>query len=749
MALLARRFSVDEICAAVRTARLHIPPCVTTDTTPIADLWELMYILTSDDAWRGGVARYVDQFLQDSARFVAERLLHRTQPEVYNPVDFMVHNFDRMRDPGFVRLLRVHLLAYHSVYQLNFVMEEVPPVLMYDRNVKEHSAIHIAIVYNAAPLVVLATLLEARVDVNRPMTNGTTPIMIAASAPRLALPVQKLDLLLRYGAAIDNVNLKFKTVLHHGVAAGNIEGVRLLLDARTRQIEAAVHKEYEYEDSDEDEDEDDDANSERSDESLSEVTDTVDACESSITQPTTTFKAPTDTSLQTDGETRALFAYKSRLCTGHLGRTLQGTAMGPVPLGWSGPVPWVGQFSSWHSPAGVVDRIENRLRCTTPMRVDLLNMRNVHDDTVLSFAAATPNMTYNARNEMVSMLLQAGADPEYETCSGLCQNSSVAVPGHQRIRQRTVENNFLVKGIITCEEQLDTGTFIVRVRLLKDGYTSDVCFDVDSCSAFINEDVTMYPASAPLSDHQLEELFIGCSGQTFDFWLRDEAFDCTFDGVDFSLFYKVTDRLPGEEGMDDILCIEIIAESAITYFEDNMGRVSMRFPRGPVPHAVVVNETIAADTAYMSGFRMHKHYTLLQQAAVCKSQSERARMLTVARPLCNPLLRLQPPHPLYGYTALELLEYTICVDGMDPVPPHARYNSSVDARWLKLLQKDFDDFMQVVFRDHALTASVDINAAYNRIYAATNGRGCKPKCFTSRFNLLPDDVCKRILGFVF
>ncbi|KAJ1471119.1 hypothetical protein T484DRAFT_1753434 [Baffinella frigidus] len=790
VALLARQFSIDEIRDAVQTALL-----VGEDTTPIADLWELMYILTSDDAWRGGVARYVDQFFQCSVWYVTERLLHRTQPKVYNPIDFMVHNFDRMRDPGFVRLLRVYILACPSTHGLHSVMEEVPPAFMHDQHAEHYSAIHLATVYDAVPLVVLATFLEARTNVNQPMRTGTTPIMLAASAPRLALPLQKLDLLLRYGAAIDDVNFNFNTALHHGVAAGNIDGVRLLLDARTRQINTAVCNKYEYsggcEDSDKDDSDDgnsDDGNSERSEDSTAETfvdivgdeinegeinegeinegeinegeinegeingVESSESSESSVTRPTSltsTVQVPAGTSLWVNWSTPELTAYESRLRTNHLGRTLQGTALGPDPLGWSGPVAWAGQFSGWHSPAGVVERIENRLRCTTPMRVDLLNMRNYCGDTVLSIAASTPTMAHNARNEMVSMLLRAGADPEYETCSGMCQNSPVAIPGHQRMMRHAEEGNFLVKGIITCEEQSDNnGPPVVCVRLLKDGYTSDVCFDLESCIVFLDEDETMYPASATMSDRQLDDLFYRLSGQTFDFWIRDDVFECTFDGVDFSLFYRVTSRVYDEEFMEDILCVEILEESAITRFDDEMGRISMRFPRGPVPHAVFVNETIAEDAAYMNGFRMHKHYTLLQQAAVCESQSERVRMLTVARPLCNPLLRLRPPHLLCGHTALELLEYTTFVDGLDTVTPRTRYYTSVDTRWLKLLQKDVNDFMHVVFRDHAFAASVDINAAYHRVDATTNGRTCRPKRFTSRFNLLPDDVCKRILGFM-
>ena len=150
-------------------------------------------------------------------------------------VGFMIDNIARVDAPGFVRLLRAHIFA--SEWTLEKVADNMPVCLMDPEHCCVLNALQLSASSNKIPLVVMRTILETGVDVDATTRSGQTPLILAMCGFHTHLALEKVKLLLEYGANIDAYDTEFKNVLHHAAYSGHIEGMKLILDARQKRIE--------------------------------------------------------------------------------------------------------------------------------------------------------------------------------------------------------------------------------------------------------------------------------------------------------------------------------------------------------------------------------------------------------------------------------------------------------------------------------------------------------------------------------
>ena len=236
---LERVYSFDEVCHAVETARAYIPLeySVYTDPVEFENAWNVLHVLTSDCAWRGGVGCLVDSYLKVSvSRFVCDLIANTPAlvMETMSAVNFMVREFDNMGDPGFIRLLRAYLFAFPAL--VDFQADEMPQRFINQNTDDIHNAVQMAANNEEVPSNILCVLLEFGADVNCTTSSGESSMM-GAIANVSDRSLFKLNLLLHYGGNIDIFDQSFQTVLHYGAYAGNVHGVRLVLKSREQRLQ--------------------------------------------------------------------------------------------------------------------------------------------------------------------------------------------------------------------------------------------------------------------------------------------------------------------------------------------------------------------------------------------------------------------------------------------------------------------------------------------------------------------------------
>jgi hypothetical protein len=116
--ILNKVYTFEEIVSSVQTAVELRDNIDYTDPISLEKAWKLVHILTSDSAWGVGMGSLVDEYLKTETRVFMRGLLEHTSEylDLFSVANFMTHYFQRMKDPGFMRLLRAYLLAFPETF---------------------------------------------------------------------------------------------------------------------------------------------------------------------------------------------------------------------------------------------------------------------------------------------------------------------------------------------------------------------------------------------------------------------------------------------------------------------------------------------------------------------------------------------------------------------------------------------------------------------------------------------------------
>jgi hypothetical protein len=687
---LERIYTVDEISVAVETARVYIPGPVGSiyrDPLEFENAWGVLHVITSDCTWRGGEACLVDSYLKNSVSIFVRYLIASTPALVMqrmSAVNFMVREFDNMDDPGFLRLLRAYLLAFPSI--VDIPADDMPQRFIDPENEDVYNAVQLAASNPRVPPYVLSVLLEFGANANCTTSSGQSPMM-GAILEVSDESICKLRRLLQYGGNIDLYDQSFQTVLHFGAIAGNVRGVRMILEARKQRLKDAARiademRNYMYSD-----DSDDISQTSGEEEYQHETIPVVDISSSSTA-------------------TRRMYEYRLGI-----------------------DIDFMRDKLDLQYP-GALEGYTMRLRPQCELYVDPLHLPDCGNETPLTIAAGQCTMDFNERKTMISMLLDAGADAD----------SDMHVP------PGGLSSSPLCFGFVTCHERQGDGegTFFMMIQIFKGMYRTSLYMDLDFTNTFLDIHESIFPACG-ISPFNVEEIFRSCKGQRFDFFYQLDLFDRPHDGIDFSLWFRITKQTTDEDGNDSIETV-IILESEHDTDRDDVGKLTMRFPRGPCPVTFWTEDDTVGAT-FDSEITMHKHFTLLQRAAMCKYRETRRNMIAVARPLCNPLLKCDSPYNMKGSTAADILSTTILLDSHT-----GRFNATQNMRLLKTIQNDRVNMLHYIHKNAAVQQYTDVNAAFHMLNSTesdmtTQRPPTRPK-FISPFHRLPDDVCQNILNFV-
>jgi hypothetical protein len=261
-------------------------------------------------------------------------------------------------------------------------------------------------------------------------------------------------------------------------------------------------------------------------------------------------------------------------------------------------------------------------------------------------------------------------------------------------------------GMANCQL---VGEFILFVSIHKADFSMDVTVCLDTLCMSVDKSESVLPPSS-MDKFDIKMVCMRCMKQQFDF-------SGDVDGIDFDLHFNVCD----ETGYDT----EIVGCN-----DGGEYKLAIRFPRGPCP--ISMWRDLEFEPVLEWHIHMNKRYTLAHYAAVATCPRFRSRLLSMARPLCNPLIKCSS-----GLTAAETLQKQL-------VGTQASWDIK---RLLASMQRDQTYMTTYIHKDALLfmTASPFLSPSQNRV---VNGKKTKRQAFTSPFWRLSDDICRIILSYM-
>lgn len=331
-----------------------------------------------------------------------------------------------------------------------------------------------------------------------------------------------------------------------------------------------------------------------------------------------------------------------------------------------------------------------RLRANYALDPDPLHLPDQCHQTPIMRLSDSGGMSAYLREEIFELLVSAGAVGD----ENLHHKKRLAVARKQGNGEAPP-----FWGVINCQF---LGDFVMFIIMHKELCSVEVTVSIDMLLLCVDHTESVLPPGH-MSNFDIRMVFIRCMKQRFDF-------DAGVDGIDFDVHFDVCDSSG-------------LSASIVGVHEGGSYKLAVRFPKGPCPTSLWT-ETLAFPPSFTWDITMDKQYTLAHYAAMIECKELRRRMVYLARPLCNPLLRCAN-----GLTAADTLEKqlvgkTMCWDVK---------------RLLAKMRRDERQMLSYVHHG-ALMLLVG-----GRTVANTTNRRVTTK---SPFHDLSDDICRTILSFL-
>jgi hypothetical protein len=638
-----------------------------------------------------------------------------------NVADFVVDNIDRVDTPGFVRLLRAHIFACASL--LNKVAGDMPEYLKDPDHEEVLNALQLAARSNQIPLVVMRTLLEGNANVDSTTRSGKTSLMLVMCGRHTPLALEKVKLLLEYGANIDNYDDGFQTVLHHAADNGYLDGMRLVLEARRKLIEH-----------------------------------------------------------ENERQGRQLMG--SGVVHRTAGRWKSRTAgLGHWPLGDNG-VRWPPGDGGIRRPLYIdplhMPDLQNQTPLTIATGVGLrpysssIKSRNERRNEIIK-------MLLDAGSDADLDLHRSPCAPAWEN-----MEMRVEAVREERIDKGwgsyeldaplDTKQPFLCHGSVSSIK-CRNGVTLINFTIRKEFYDVHIWVGADVVHEFLDVENSDFDA-----DEEIGKILSTFNGARFDFYESDEYVSCESgsedigipgdmpkrDGADLDILFEC-DSDDGADDGETTYKTKVHLSSDKSPNTDCVMKLALRFPRGPYPSEF--------DDAGWSVLRItttiREHLTCLQQAAKCPFQHSRTTMLRSAMSISNPLLE-----DARGRTAVQIMEMTLAeatasnlhnhheiAPNTPPwdIPEVYKLPSHTDRCLLERMRKDHDTMLSylnlgVVKEKDTMLSYLNLGVVQEKkpsieyvpdvSVAVGKKRKTKKNKYISPFHRLPVDVCRIIHSFV-
>jgi hypothetical protein len=332
-------------------------------------------------------------------------------------------------------------------------------------------------------------------------------------------------------------------------------------------------------------------------------------------------------------------------------------------------------------------------RSRVQLSPDPIHLQDEFHETPMMVLHRSEKMEHKTRREIIYLLREAGAvaDADLDTTSRAA---------HARNRGAVLPNF----GMANCQL---LGEFLLFVNVHKADFSMDVTICLDTLCMSVDVSQSVLPPSN-FNEFDIKMLCMRCMKQQFDF-------SGDVDGLDFDIHFNICD----EKGFDT----EVVGCNDGSDF-----KLAIRFPRGPCPISLWTQD-LEFEPVFQWNINMNKRYTLAHYAATASSPRFQSRLLSMARPLCNPLIKCS-----MGFTAAETLQKQL-------VGKRASWDIK---RLLASMQRDQKYMITYIHRDALLFMTTD-HSSQTKI--AGNKKKKRPS-YISPFWKLSDDVCRIILSYI-
>ena len=342
---------------------------------------------------------------------------------------------------------------------------------------------------------------------------------------------------------------------------------------------------------------------------------------------------------------------------------------------------------------------ETRLVKETCLDPDPLHLPDSDHETPLAVLSKSHHMSIYTREDIVRLLVDAGAVAD----ANIDKQNRMAIANKRGGGERPP-----CWGIINCQL---LGELLVFITVHKEFYSVEVTVSLDMLVQCVDKEKSVMPPTS-MMEFDIRLVFMRCTKKRIDF-------DAGVDGADFDLHFNICDST----GYNT---------SVAGYTSGSDYKIAIRFPRGPCPISYWI-DTLPFEPVFITRIVVDKEYTLSHYAATTTCKELRRRLVYLARPLCNPLVK--------------------CVDGLTAAATlEKRFVSTVMTwdvkRLLAKMRRDENGMLTYIHRD-ALLLLTGFKTPTNTKQGKTKTNMKQlMKMKRSPFENLPDDVCKIILSFI-
>ena len=722
--LLTKKYTKDEITESVHRAKT-ISEINAEDPIAMEMAWKDAHVITCDDAWGIGIGSQVDFYMKRVTSAFMKELLESTSEymDKLSIANFMTRYHRQRQDDSYIRLLRMYLLAFPESFETPSTLRDLHLLHFPEGNrwtcytpmIMATSSVQI-------PGEVMLTLLQCGVPANARSVHGDTSLILACKYWR-GLEDTKVDILLNYGANIEDLDSSLMSAFHAAMTRNSKPTIIKLLAAREQRIkdsmQAGGHRLRQNglsagtgNTTDEDESDDDDGMS--------------------------------DDYSPGDGEDDR-----------HSGRDLDVLF---DEISQKDYVTRVEKQMTLHETYGYKDpEFKTRLRNKHLLYLDPLQMVNLRDESLLIYATRFLNVSrihdIESNFNFIDLFVKAGV----KTDGNWGENKNIPTRVGQQKELMSVgspkEMHFGVAKF--CVETGDDEDGSLTFSVQKEFYNTQVHIQLSEVLNFIDFERSYFPFAEIPSNEDILQIFMDMRfGKKFDYCVNTG--DCT--GEDFQFHFYVSEFAQPWEGRHEYLKTGLLYSHSIQidkFYPEHRGKIHMRFPKGPLPkslffnsHGGIDDQDDEDDPFYLAFTTVNKRSTFLQESVTLRNREQRGHAYKLASMFCNPLIT-----GLRGLTALQLLELNLKQITMwKGVENHgtALLNRS-DRGLLRRVRKEHDEMLIIVDRNGLVhkTNSILFDATEKKISDAYNKRRAdmKPRS-SSMFHGLPGDVCSKIVSFL-
>jgi hypothetical protein len=180
--LLKKVYTKGEIMTSVHNAAKMQGNVNFEDPIAVEEAWRDVHAITCDDAWGIGMGSTVDHYLRQVTREFMRELIEHTSEymDTFSIANFMTRYHRENLDEGYIRLLRIYLLAFPETFETPSTLTQLHSIYFPASDIWTcyHPMVMVAS-SRSMRTEIMHTLLQCGVSANTRCVSGKTALILA------------------------------------------------------------------------------------------------------------------------------------------------------------------------------------------------------------------------------------------------------------------------------------------------------------------------------------------------------------------------------------------------------------------------------------------------------------------------------------------------------------------------------------------------------------------------------------------